>query len=94
MEIKTKWLKNQPKTNGRKSHRNSFGLPGIYGDSRHVRYVAFLWENYFPTHDEFCEVEGKLMREFLGDGIASQPAGDALEKLSGRTATYREACFA
>ena len=48
MEIKTKWLKNQPKTNGRKSHRNSFGLPGIYGDSRHVRYVAFLWENYFP----------------------------------------------
>ena len=23
MEIKTKWLKNQPKTNGRKSHRNS-----------------------------------------------------------------------
>ena len=62
--------------------------------TRHVRYVAFLWENYFPTHDEFCEVEGKLMREFLGDGIASQPAGEALEKLSGRTATYREACFA
>lgn len=50
MEIKTKWLKNQPKTNGRKSHRNSFGLPGIYGDSRHVRYVAFLWENYFLVH--------------------------------------------
>lgn len=47
-----------------------------------------------PPHDEFCEVEGKLMREFLGDGIASQPAGEALEKLSGRTATYREACFA
>ena len=70
------------------------GLPGIYGTHRLVRYAAFLWENYFPIHDEFCVEEGQLMREFLGGGIASEPARKALAALSGRTAAYREACFA
>lgn len=70
------------------------GLPGIYGTHRLVRYAAFLWENYFPVHDEFCVEEGQLMREFLGGGIASEPARKALAALSGRTAAYREACFA
>ncbi len=70
------------------------GEPGIYGPLRLVRYAAFLWENYFPVHDEMCAVEGALMREVLGGGIAAVPAREALAALSGRTAAYREACFA
>jgi hypothetical protein len=34
----------------------------LVGDERLVRYGTFLLRNYFPIHDEFCQLEGHLMR--------------------------------
>ena len=37
------------------------------GDYRLVKYASFLYEHYFPLHDELCFEEGRLMREYCCD---------------------------
>lgn len=56
MEIKTKWLKNQPKTNGRKSHRNEKVLSGGRFRKRSRRIEA-------DRNDESEESSGKGINE-------------------------------
>ncbi len=36
----------------------------LVGEERMVRYGTFLLRNYFPIHDEYCQQEGRLMRQY------------------------------
>ena len=44
-------------------------LPGenvrAYGKLRLVTYTHFLLENYFPLHDELCEISGRYLEEYV-----------------------------
>lgn len=37
----------------------------VYGKLRLVIYTHFLMENYFPVHDELCNISGTLMYDYL-----------------------------
>ncbi len=53
----------------------------VYGSYRLVKYTRFLLDYYFPSHDELCVEEGRLMREYaLGD----KTAGDTLRSMADR----------
>ena len=54
----------------------------VYGSYRLVKYTRFLLDYYFPSHDELCVEEGRLMREYA---LGSESAGDALNLLANRT---------
>ena len=59
----------------------------VIGSYRLVKYTRFLLTEYFPSHDELCFEEGRLMREYaLGDECAA----DALRTLHGRVDRHRE----
>ena len=36
-----------------------------YGKLRLVTYTHFLLENYFPLHDELCEISGRYLEEYV-----------------------------
>ena len=62
----------------------------IVGDLRLVKYAAFLFQEFFPLHDELCFEEGRLMKEYAcGDKSASA----ALEFINGRMKKQREKYF-
>ena len=64
--------------------------PRFHGPFHLVKYMQFLFENYFAVHDEMCFEEGRLMLEArLGD----EQAAEILELMQGRTAEYLERCF-
>ena len=58
----------------------------VYGSYRMVKYVRFLLDQYFPSHDELCVEEGILMREYAM-GIPSAEA--SLRALAGRVDAHR-----
>ncbi len=64
----------------------------IYGDFRIVRYVDFLFREYFPLHQAICAPEGKLMLE-LAANFAPESAAAALSALRGRVTKLREKFF-
>ena len=39
--------------------------PVFWGEFRLVRYAGYLYREFFPEHDEFCAIEGKLMQQAL-----------------------------
>ncbi len=65
--------------------------PRFYGDYRIVKYVIFLYDVYFPLHNELCFEEGRLMKDMV-TGI-DEGAGDLLARLSGRTARLLAQCM-
>jgi hypothetical protein len=70
-------------------------LPGLgmrpHGSFRLVKYAHFLLREVFPTHDELCQEEGRLMLDYLK---GSEGAKERLAGLSGRTADHLEQLWA
>ena len=57
---------------------------------RLTKYSAFLFDRYFPHHDELCFEEGCLMRDcFLGDGYAL----NSLKSVSKRVKHFTDRFF-
>ena len=44
---------------------NYGGYPLIYGDHRLAKNANFLLREFYPEHDEICEVEGTVMLQVL-----------------------------
>ncbi|MEG2076135.1 MAG: hypothetical protein RRY34_06495, partial [Victivallaceae bacterium] len=64
----------------------------IYGDFRIVRYVDFLFREYFPQHQAVCAPEGKLMADLAANFVPESTTA-ALEALRGRIAKFRDKFF-
>ena len=63
----------------------------IVGDFRLVRYATFLYENFFPLHDELCYEEGLLMKRYV---TGEEDAAAQLKAIQGRMKRQREKYFA
>ena len=62
----------------------------MVGDLRLVKYASFLYENFFPLHDELCREEGMLMKLYAtGDEVAAR----LLNAIHGRMKKQREKYF-
>ncbi len=62
----------------------NFVRPKFIGKIRLIRYVSFLWKNYFPLHDALCEKQALALREFLYSG-KSTDSRKKLEKFANQT---------
>lgn len=62
-----------------------------YGPFRLVRYAQFLLREIFPSHDELCQEEGRLMLAHVGDDPL---AAQALQPLQGQTERLYEHLWA
>lgn len=63
----------------------------IVGDLRFVQYASFLYENFFPLHDELCYEEGRAMKDYAN---GEDGAKEILCAISGRMKKQREKYFA
>ena len=63
----------------------------IVGDLRLTQYASFLYENFFPLHDELCYEEGRAMKDYA---FGEPGAKEILCTLSGRMKAQREKYFA
>ncbi len=63
----------------------------MVGDLRLVKYAAFLYENFFPLHDELCYEEGRLMKQHA---TGDEDAARLLKAINGRMKKQREKYFA
>lgn len=63
----------------------------MVGDLRLVKYAAFLYENFFPLHDELCREEGMLMKQYA---TGDEDAARLLSAIHGRMKKQREKYFA
>lgn len=62
----------------------------VYGSLRLVKYTDFLLNEYFPLHDQLCQEEGRLMKEFI---CGNQDTLPLMHQLQGRTAGLLKRCF-
>ena len=47
--------------------------PRVYGEYRYAQFVLFLIREYYPQHDELCQVEGMLLGQAVqGDETAKE----------------------
>jgi len=65
--------------------------PRFVGELRLVRYAQFVWENFFPLHDELCFEEGRAMKDYA---CGLPGAEEILRLVSGRMQAQREKYFA
>ncbi|MBQ3602703.1 MAG: hypothetical protein IJA02_02540 [Clostridia bacterium] len=63
----------------------------MVGDLRLVKYASFLYENFFPLHDELCYEEGLLMKQYA---TGDEDAARLLKAINGRMKKQREKYFA
>ena len=63
----------------------------MVGEFRLVRYASFLYENFFPLHDELCYEEGLLMKKYV---TGEEDAEAQLKAIQGRMKRQREKYFA
>lgn len=63
----------------------------IVGDFRLTIYATFLYENFFPLHDELCYEEGLLMKRYV---TGEEDAEAQLKAIQGRMKRQREKYFA
>lgn len=63
----------------------------MVGDLRLVKYAAFLYENFFPLHDELCREEGMLMKQYA---TGDEDAARLFNAIHGRMKKQREKYFA
>ncbi|MBR3955877.1 MAG: PHP domain-containing protein [Clostridia bacterium] len=63
----------------------------IVGDLRLTQYASFLYENFFPLHDELCYEEGRAMKDYA---FGEPGAKEILCLISGRMKAQREKYFA
>ena len=61
------------------------------GSFRLVKYAGFLYDNYFPIHDEICREEGRLMQEYA---CGSEDAKRRLNDIGMQTYELRRKYFA
>lgn len=62
----------------------------MVGDLRLVKYASFLYENFFPLHDELCREEGMLMKLYA---TGDEDAARLLNAIHGRMKKQREKYF-
>jgi hypothetical protein len=62
----------------------------VLGTLRMMKYCWFLYEHYFPIHDEVCFEEGRLMKEYA---CGDEDAGALLRQISGRMDKLRRKYF-
>ncbi len=63
----------------------------VLGDLRMMKYAWFLYEHYFPLHDEICFEEGRLMKEYAS---GDEEAGELLRLIGRRMDKVRRKYFA
>ncbi len=63
----------------------------MVGSLRLVKYATFLYENFFPLHDELCYEEGLLMKKYI---TGEEDAEAQLKAIQGRMKRQREKYFA
>lgn len=63
----------------------------LVGETRLIKYSAFLLENYFDLHDELCFEEGNLMKEYSCTG--SEESKKGLNNIAGRTKKLQQKYF-
>ena len=63
----------------------------MFGDLRLVKYASFLYENFFPLHDELCYEQGLLMKQYA---TGDEDAARLLKAINGRMKKQREKYFA
>ncbi len=62
----------------------------VLGTLRMMKYCWFLYEQYFPLHDELCFEEGRLMKEYAS---GDEEAGALLRQIGGRMEKLRRKYF-
>ncbi len=62
----------------------------VLGTLRMMKYCWFLYEHYFPLHDELCFEEGRLMKEYAS---GDEEAGELLRQIGGRMEKLRRKYF-
>ena len=62
----------------------------VLGTLRMMKYCWFLYEHYFPIHDEVCFEEGRLMKEYA---CGDEDAGALLRQISSRMDKLRRKYF-
>ncbi len=62
----------------------------VLGTLRMMKYCWFLYEHYFPLHDELCFEEGRLMKEYAS---GDEDAGALLRQIGGRMEKLRRKYF-
>ena len=62
----------------------------VLGSLRMMQYCWFLYENYFPLHDELCFEEGRLMKEYA---CGDEEAGEDLKRIGRRMEKLRRKYF-
>ncbi len=63
----------------------------VLGNLRMMKYCWFLYEHYFPLHDELCFEEGRLMKEYAS---GDKEAGEMLRLIGRRMDKLRKKYFA
>lgn len=63
----------------------------MVGELRLVKYADFLYNNFFPLHDELCFEEGRLMFDY---STGDEDAAHLLSEINGRMKKQREKYFA
>jgi len=63
----------------------------MIGSFRLAKYANFLYDNYFPIHDEICREEGRLMREYA---CGDQKAKERLNEIGMQIYDLRRKYFA
>ncbi len=62
----------------------------VLGSLRMMKYCWFLYEHYFPLHDELCFEEGRLMKEYA---CGDEEAAALLRQIGKRMETLRRKYF-
>ncbi len=62
----------------------------VLGSLRMMKYCWFLYEQYFPLHDELCFEEGRLMKEYAS---GDEESGALLRQIGGRMDKLRKKYF-
>ena len=66
----------------------------MVGETRLVRYATFLWQYYFPLHNDLCREEGRLMKQYaVGTEEEKAEAKAVLQVIHGRVARQRKKYF-
>ncbi len=67
----------------------------LVGEMRMVRYGCFLLKNYFPIHDELCQEEGRLLKQYVtGEENEKAAALATLKTMKGRVPGLLKKYFA
>lgn len=62
--------------------------PIMAGDFRLTKFAYFLHREFYPHHNEICQLEGSIMRSYYSEGAINAP--EVMKSLSGSVAEFMD----